>query len=210
MVPSARSWRMSTLRIFSEKRSCLLRKSIMAVLSNQRELAISSNRSRASSNRFLVESSFSTWSYSDREATKSTAVTSSKQWIHFLRSFCCPPTSNMTNLLPSISNSSSTIPSVFTRSRSMSSVVAVYPGAATSAAFSKKYAAESSSWKRARRPYVSWMPGSGHSLPTRAAMASKSSSSTPSNSSTALASTTVKSSSAAMSTSTCICAWMFC
>ena len=32
-----------------------------------------------------------------------TAVTLSKQWIHFLRSFLCPPTSYISNVDPSIS-----------------------------------------------------------------------------------------------------------
>lgn len=42
----------------------------------------------------VVSSSCSTWSYPLRATQKMMAVTSSKQWIHFLRSERCPPTSN--------------------------------------------------------------------------------------------------------------------
>ena len=42
----------------------------------------------------VVSSSCSTWSYSDMATQKMMAVTSSKQWIHFLRSDRWPPTSN--------------------------------------------------------------------------------------------------------------------
>ena len=44
--------------------------------------------------RTVVSSSCSTWSYSLMATQKMMAVTSSKQWIHFLRSDRCPPTSN--------------------------------------------------------------------------------------------------------------------
>ena len=42
----------------------------------------------------VVSSSCKTWSYSDIATQKMMAVTSSKQWIHFLRSERWPPTSN--------------------------------------------------------------------------------------------------------------------
>lgn len=42
----------------------------------------------------VVSSSCNTWSYSDMATQKIIAVTSSKQWIHFLRSLLWPPTSN--------------------------------------------------------------------------------------------------------------------
>lgn len=42
----------------------------------------------------VVSSSCNTWSYSDIATQKIIAVTSSKQWIHFLRSDLWPPTSN--------------------------------------------------------------------------------------------------------------------
>ena len=41
----------------------------------------------------VVSSSCKTWSYSDMATQKMMAVTSSKQWIHFLRSDRWPPTS---------------------------------------------------------------------------------------------------------------------
>ncbi len=42
----------------------------------------------------VVSSSCNTWSYSLMATQNIMAVTSSKQWIHFLRSDLCPPTSN--------------------------------------------------------------------------------------------------------------------
>ena len=42
----------------------------------------------------VVSSSWRTWSYSLIATQNIIAVTSSKQWIHFLRSDLCPPTSN--------------------------------------------------------------------------------------------------------------------
>jgi hypothetical protein len=50
---------------------------------------------RARAPRTCVFSSYSIWSYSDSAAQKMIDVTFSKQWIHFLRSERCPPTSNM-------------------------------------------------------------------------------------------------------------------
>jgi len=48
--------------------------------------------------RTVVSSSCNTWSYSLIPTQNMIAVTSSKQWIHFLRSDLWPPTSN--NLRP--------------------------------------------------------------------------------------------------------------
>lgn len=92
---SSSSLRMSTFFIFCSNRSFLFKNRIMLVSLNHRLLQISSNRSSASYMRFWPDSSYSTWSYSEMAATKMTAVTSSKQWIHFLRSLRWPPTSKM-------------------------------------------------------------------------------------------------------------------
>lgn len=81
------------LRIFSSKRSFLLRKRIMDVSPNHLLLHIESKSLRLSCIRFVDSSSCNTWSYSDMATQKMMAVTSSKQWIHFFRSDLCPPTS---------------------------------------------------------------------------------------------------------------------
>lgn len=44
-------------------------------------------------------SSSNTWSYSLSATQKMIEVTFSKQWIHFLRSLLCPPTSNILRLV---------------------------------------------------------------------------------------------------------------
>lgn len=43
----------------------------------------------------ISSSSARTMSYSESATQKMIAVTDSKQWIHFLRSDLCPPTSNI-------------------------------------------------------------------------------------------------------------------
>ncbi|CAM9580341.1 unnamed protein product [Heterosigma akashiwo] len=78
--------------IFSRKRSRLLRKSTRAAPRRCAFSQTSSQSSRASTIRFLVESSKSRWSNSASEATKITAVTLSKWWIHLRRSLRWPPT----------------------------------------------------------------------------------------------------------------------
>ena len=78
-----------TLLIFSANRSRLLRKRIMEVSRNHLLLLISSKRLSASVMRLVFSSSYSTWSYSLMAATNRTAVTFSKQWIHFFLSFLC-------------------------------------------------------------------------------------------------------------------------
>ena len=107
------------LRIFSSNRSFLFKNKIIEVSPNHLLLQIESNSFKLSCIRFckekkiemgkistkqanqncmqfftVVSSSCSTWSYSDMATQKMMAVTSSKQWIHFLRSDRWPPTSN--------------------------------------------------------------------------------------------------------------------
>lgn len=82
---------------FCLKRSTLLRKRMIDVLMNHRELTTESKSTRDSIMRFWLLSSSRTWSYSLRATQKMIEVTFSKQWIHFLRSLLCPPTSNMLN-----------------------------------------------------------------------------------------------------------------
>lgn len=84
-----------TLGSLALKRSILLRKRMMLVRRNHRELMTLSNNTSDSFMRFCPVSSRSTWSYSERATQKMIEVTASKQWIHFLRSERCPPTSNM-------------------------------------------------------------------------------------------------------------------
>ena len=106
------------LRIFSSNRSFLFKNKMIEVSPNHLLLQIESNSFKLSCIRFckvkkskwvkslpnrlikialkftVVSSSCSTWSYSDMATQKMMAVTSSKQWIHFLRSDRWPPTSN--------------------------------------------------------------------------------------------------------------------
>ena len=109
---SAKQMVSGDLRIFSSKRSFLLRKRMMEVSPNHLLLQIESNSFKLSCIRFwtnikvnilqfnnnvhptVVSSSCSTWSYSDMATQKMMAVTSSKQWIHFFLSDLWPPTSN--------------------------------------------------------------------------------------------------------------------
>lgn len=80
---------------FFSKRSFLFKKRIRLVCWNHFELLICAKSSSASSRRFFVSSSNKTWSNSDSDATKTTALTLSKQWIHFRLSLRWPPTSNL-------------------------------------------------------------------------------------------------------------------
>merc|ERR1712001_291484 len=102
------------LRIFSSKRSFLLRKRMMEVSPNHLLLQMESNSFRLSCIRFVVSSSCRTWSYSDIATQKMMAVTSSKQWIHFFLSDLWPPTSNSLKLRFLNEKWTSTIPVVLT------------------------------------------------------------------------------------------------
>ncbi len=103
-------------RTFSSNKSFLLKKTIKGISAKYTLLTISSKRLRLSCMRLTQWSSNRTWSYSDMATTNNTLhvdenvfqnwhnsnwvkvyylSTLSKQWIHFLRSDLCPPTSNM-------------------------------------------------------------------------------------------------------------------
>ena len=71
--------------------------------------------------RFCPLSSSSTWSYSDSATQKMMLVTASKQWIHFLRSERCPPTSKRWMESWPMLKRVSEMPVVLERARSTSS-----------------------------------------------------------------------------------------
>lgn len=68
------------------------------------------------------------WSYPDNATMKSKHWTPSKQWIHFLRSERCPPTSIMRKFIWPSSNSVSVIPVVRKRACNMSWLSGSQPG----------------------------------------------------------------------------------
>ncbi len=74
------------------------------------------------------------------------ALTLSKQWIHFLRSERCPPTSMTRNVSPFNSKSTSVIPVVFTLVLNISYSVGRYCYYDNLFKLSRKYLAESSIW----------------------------------------------------------------
>jgi len=136
-----------TLLTFSSNMSLLFNIRIIVVFSKYFMLHISSNKSRASTNRFCLWSSNNTvsyllikiknvarlmgteliWAYADIAATKMTQVTSSKKWIHFFLSFRWPPTSNIWKIFPLISNIFCTTPIVLARVLNICSTVGTYP-----------------------------------------------------------------------------------
>lgn len=107
--------------ILTLKMSILFRNRMIDVRRNQRELTTLSKRTRLSAIRFCPLSSRSTWSYSLKATQKMMLVTASKQWIHFLRSLRCPPTSKRWIDSWPMLNRVSLIPVVFDRARSTSS-----------------------------------------------------------------------------------------
>mmetsp|Transcript_17977 Transcript_17977/g.32590 ORF Transcript_17977/g.32590 Transcript_17977/m.32590 type:complete len:210 (+) Transcript_17977:662-1291(+) len=116
--------------IFSAKTSFLLRNSIMLVLANARLLQTELKSSIASTMRLVRFASARVWSYSLSAATKMTASTPSKQSIHLRRSARCPPTSYISNSMPSMMYFSMTTCVVLTRAKRTSCVVGRYDGAA--------------------------------------------------------------------------------
>ena len=131
---------------FSSKLSFLFKNRMNAVLTKYLLLQIESKRRRLSCMRFTVSSSISTRSYSDRATRKIIEVTSSKQWIHFLRSERWPPTSNTRKLRSFTLKLISTMPVVLTLERRMSCVVGKKLALPTVSIWSKKYLAESFNW----------------------------------------------------------------
>ena len=113
---------------FSSKMSLLLRKRMKGVVVNHLLLTVLSKRLSASTRRLVASSSKRFWSYSLEAATKMTAVTASKQWIHLRRSARWPPASNSRNVTFLYLKSSSMIPDVRARARTHSSVVGIHPG----------------------------------------------------------------------------------
>ena len=95
---------------FSSKTSFLFRNKSIGVLTNHRQLQICWNTLMDSIIRFEDKSSARVWSYSDIATTKATALTSSKQCNHFLRSERCPPTSTSVIQRSSLLNDVSTSP----------------------------------------------------------------------------------------------------
>ena len=104
----------------------------------------------------VVLASSSPWSYSLSAVQKMIEVTLSKQWIHFLRSERCPPTSNMCiDSWPArreplkdwllghgapMLNRVSEMPVLFCRARSASATVGTKPGAPIRSTSLKKLA----------------------------------------------------------------------
>ena len=124
-------------RIFSLNLSILFNNRTMLVLINHVELQILSNSVRASCNLFTVASSNSIWSYSEIATTKSTAVTFSKQCIHFFLSDLCPPTSSTRYVSCWTAKVVSVMPVLFILNRRTSSSFGRYSGAAMRSIASK-------------------------------------------------------------------------
>ena len=143
LFKSLYSYRMLDRPTFSSKLSFLFRNKMNAVLTKYLLLQMESNSLKLSCIRFTDSSSTSTRSYSDSATKKMIEVTSSKQWIHFLRSDRWPPTSNTRKLRSFTLKLISTMPVVLTLERRMSCVEGKKLGLVIASSWSRKYLAES-------------------------------------------------------------------